>query len=109
MSYRVLVAVLLLAPTLAGAAPVASELMAGAARIDITPPQSAMPPGDTIRDHLYVRAIVIKNKSGGCYRRSSTRSRTRSIRSLPQKSSSSTRYAGTPNTPLASASARRRS
>ena len=66
MSYRVLVAVLLLAPTLAGAAPVASEMMAGAARIDITPPQSAMAPGDTIRDHLYVRAIVIKNKSGGC-------------------------------------------
>jgi neutral ceramidase len=66
MSYRALVALLLLAPTLAAAAPVASELMAGAARIDITPPQSAMPAGDTIRDHLYVRAIVIKNKSGGC-------------------------------------------
>lgn len=66
MSYRALVAVFLLAPTMAGAAPVASDLMAGAARIDITPPQSAMPPGDTIRDHLYVRALVIKNKSGGC-------------------------------------------
>ncbi len=66
MSYRALVAVLFLAPTMAGAAPVASDLMAGAARIDITPPQNAMPPGDTIRDHLYVRAIVIKNKSGGC-------------------------------------------
>jgi hypothetical protein len=66
MSYRALVAVLLLAPSLAAAAPVASDLMAGAARIDITPPQSALAPGDSIRDHLYVRAIVIKNKSGGC-------------------------------------------
>src|SRR5690349_34851 len=66
MSYRALVALFLLAPSLAAAAPVASDLMAGAARIDITPPQSAMPPGDTIRDHLYVRALVIKNKSGGC-------------------------------------------
>ena len=52
MSYRALGALLLLVPTLAAAAPVASELMAGAARIDITPPQSAMAPGDTIRDHL---------------------------------------------------------
>jgi hypothetical protein len=70
MSYRALVAVLLLAPSLAAAAPStsggASELMAGAARIDITPPQSALSPGDSIRDHLYVRAIVIKNKSGDC-------------------------------------------
>jgi len=66
MSYRALGAVILLAPALVAAAPVASDLMAGAARIDITPAQSAMAPGDTIRDHLYVRAIVIKNKSGGC-------------------------------------------
>jgi len=66
MSYRALVALFLLAPAMAAAAPTASDLMAGAARIDIPPPQSAMPPGDTIRDHLYVRAIVIRNKSGGC-------------------------------------------
>jgi len=66
MSYRAWVAVFLLAPALAAAAPTASNLMAGAARIDITPPQSALAPGDSIRDHLYVRAIVIKNKSGGC-------------------------------------------
>jgi hypothetical protein len=36
-------------------------LRAGAARIDITPPESALPPGDAIRDHLYVRAIVVAN------------------------------------------------
>lgn len=68
MSCRVLVAtaLLLLAPSLVAAAPVASELMAGAAKIDITPPESALTPGDSIRDHLFVRAIVIKNKSGGC-------------------------------------------
>ena len=66
MSYRALGAILLLSTSLAAAAPVASELMAGASRVDITPPQSAMPPSDTIRDHLYVRALVIKNKGGGC-------------------------------------------
>jgi len=68
MSYRALMAggLLLLAPTLVAAAPVASELTAGASRVDITPPQSALSPGDSIRDHLFVRALVIKNKSGGC-------------------------------------------
>jgi neutral/alkaline ceramidase-like enzyme len=68
MSCRALVAVFFLAPGLVAAAPSqgASDLMAGAARIDITPPQSALSPGDSIRDHLYVRAIVMKNKSGGC-------------------------------------------
>lgn len=68
MSYRAFVAggLLLLAPSLVAAAPVASELTAGAARIDITPSESALSPGDSIRDHLFVRAIVIKNKSGGC-------------------------------------------
>ncbi len=66
MSYRALVAVLFLAPSLAAASPVASDLVAGAARVDITPPQSALTPGDSIRDHLFVRAIVIKNKGGDC-------------------------------------------
>jgi len=68
MSYRAFAAagLLLLAPSLVAAAPVASELMAGAARVDITPPQSALSPGDSIRDHLFVRAIVVKNKSSGC-------------------------------------------
>jgi len=36
-------------------------LRAGAAKVDITPPESALAPGDSIRDHLYVRAIVISN------------------------------------------------
>jgi hypothetical protein len=36
-------------------------LRAGAARVDITPPTSALRPGDAIRDPLYVRAIVISN------------------------------------------------
>ena len=37
-------------------------LRAGAAKVDITPPQSAMKyPADIIRDHLFVRAIVIDN------------------------------------------------
>jgi len=37
-----------------------SALRAGAASIDITPPESALRPGDRIRDHLYARALVIK-------------------------------------------------
>ena len=36
-----------------------SGLRAGAARVDITPPASALQHGDTIRDPIYVRAIVI--------------------------------------------------
>ena len=39
----------------------ALALRAGAARVDITPPASALQHGDTIRDPLYVRAIVISN------------------------------------------------
>ncbi len=39
-------------------------LRAGAAKVDITPPQSAMKfPTDIIRDHLFIRAIVIDNGS----------------------------------------------
>jgi neutral ceramidase len=38
-------------------------LQAGAAKVDITPPLSALPPGDTIRDPLYVRAVVVANGS----------------------------------------------
>ena len=34
---------------------------AGAAKVDITPPVSALFSGDSIRDHLYVRAIVVDN------------------------------------------------
>jgi hypothetical protein len=36
-------------------------LRAGAARVEITPPASALNPGDAIRDPLNVRAIVISN------------------------------------------------
>jgi len=37
-------------------------LRAGAARVDITPPESAMPNStDILRDHIYVRAIAIAN------------------------------------------------
>ena len=39
----------------------ALALRAGAARVDITPPVSALNPGDAIRDPLYVRAVVISN------------------------------------------------
>lgn len=35
--------------------------MAGAAKVDITPPASALKPGDTIRDSLDVRAILLAN------------------------------------------------
>jgi len=34
---------------------------AGAAKIDITPPANALNAGDSIRDHLYVRAVVVSN------------------------------------------------
>lgn len=45
------------------AAPLAAAgpLRAGAAKIDITPRASALHPGDTIRDPLFVRALVIGN------------------------------------------------
>ena len=53
---------------LAVAGPVAAQpavrdlpLRAGSAKVDITPPESALRPGDSIRDHLYVRAIFISN------------------------------------------------
>ena len=36
-------------------------LRAGSARVDITPPVSALQHGDTIRDPIFVRAIVIAN------------------------------------------------
>lgn len=36
-------------------------LRAGSAKVDITPPVSALLHGDTIRDPIYVRAIVISN------------------------------------------------
>ena len=37
-------------------------LRAGAARVDITPPESALPnSSDILRDHIYVRAIAITN------------------------------------------------
>lgn len=38
-----------------------NALTAGAASVEITPPASALKPGDTIRDPLFVRAIVIGN------------------------------------------------
>jgi neutral ceramidase len=41
----------------------AGALRAGAAKVDITPPESSLLPGDSIRDHLFVRAIVIDNGS----------------------------------------------
>ena len=39
----------------------AEHFRVGADKIDITPPASALAPGDSIRDHLYARAIVIDN------------------------------------------------
>jgi len=38
---------------------------AGAAKVDITPPADALYAGDSIRDHLFVRAVVIDN-AGTC-------------------------------------------
>lgn len=38
-----------------------SALMAGAAKFDISPSEASLPPGTTIRDHLYARAIVVRN------------------------------------------------
>src|SRR5215469_7310632 len=42
-----------------------SQLTAGAAKVDITPPESALHPSDSIRDHLFARAIVIR-QAGVC-------------------------------------------
>lgn len=39
----------------------AGGFMAGAAKADITPPRSALKPGDTLRDSLAVRAILLAN------------------------------------------------
>jgi neutral ceramidase len=36
-------------------------LRAGASKVDITPPESALAPGDAIRDRLYARAIMVSN------------------------------------------------
>lgn len=36
-------------------------LVAGASRVDITPPESALENGNTIHDHIYARAVVIGN------------------------------------------------
>jgi neutral ceramidase len=40
---------------------VSGPFQAGAAKVEITPPQTALPPGSTVRDPLFVRAIVISN------------------------------------------------
>lgn len=53
-------AVLLATPC---AAAVPDVLVAGSAKVDITPPVSALPEGGTIRDPLYVRAIMIRSRS----------------------------------------------
>lgn len=72
MSYRAAMAVSLLSLGLLSGAQGApstglgAALSAGASRVDITPPESALRPGDIIRDHLYARAIVIRNAAGGC-------------------------------------------
>jgi hypothetical protein len=42
-----------------------SQLSAGAAKVDITPPESALHPSDSIRDQLFARAIVIR-QAGMC-------------------------------------------
>ncbi len=49
----------------AQSAPKADTLRAGAAKVDITPPLQPMSNGwpETLRDHLYVRAIVLDNGS----------------------------------------------
>ncbi len=45
---------------------IGGPLRVGAARVDITPPQGAMKfPTDIIRDHLFIRAIVVDN-GGSC-------------------------------------------
>lgn len=50
-----------------GAASAASEsgLRAGAAKVEITPPASSLPPGMSIHDPLFVRALVLRN-AGAC-------------------------------------------
>jgi Neutral/alkaline non-lysosomal ceramidase, N-terminal len=60
LQFSCLLGVIALQPVMAQrAAP--DNLRAGAAKVDITPPVSALLHGDTIRDPLYVRAIVISN------------------------------------------------
>lgn len=41
-----------------------SSLMAGAAKVDITPAEGTLHPTDAIRDHLFARAIVVRSASG---------------------------------------------
>ncbi len=43
----------------------AGQLSAGAAKVDITPAENTLHPTDTIRDHLFARAIVVRN-GGSC-------------------------------------------
>jgi neutral ceramidase len=45
----------------AGQEPPTLALQAGAAKVEITPPASALNPGDAIRDPLFVRALFIRN------------------------------------------------
>ena len=47
--------------TLASAQPSPGDLSAGAAKVDITPAENTLHPTDSIRDHLFARAIVVKN------------------------------------------------
>ena len=52
---------LLTAPVVAQAP---TALTAGAAKVDITPPAPSLHPGDTIRDPLFARAIVMRSGQG---------------------------------------------
>jgi hypothetical protein len=56
-----LAAALFVLPVPAGAANPAVPLTAGSARVDITPAVGTLAPDDTIRDPLYVRAIVARH------------------------------------------------
>jgi len=47
--------------SLASAQPNPGDLFAGAAKVDITPAENTLHPTDSIRDHLFARAIVVKN------------------------------------------------
>jgi len=58
---RVIGAAMLLAVGPAMAQPQDMALTAGSARVEITPPASALGPTDVLRDPLFVRAIVIGN------------------------------------------------
>jgi hypothetical protein len=63
LRFTIAAGILLIATDATAAEPVgaALALRAGAAKVDITPPASALQHGDIIRDPLYVRAIVISN------------------------------------------------